>query len=94
LTTADDLMTSTGRLDEDGDRALRASAWKIDCDRVESALLEANDIGLHRRRVARCAMTEHDTHDVYRRSVLKRCVWSSEEDHHENLRDLPKKNIS
>jgi hypothetical protein len=69
LTTTDDLMTSTRCLDEDGDRALRSSARKIHREGIDSASLEADYVGLHRRRIARCSMTEDDSHHHYRRSL-------------------------
>jgi hypothetical protein len=57
LSAADDLMSSTRRLDEDRDRSLRTSAWKIDCDGIDSTLFETDDVGLHRRRIAGRTMT-------------------------------------
>jgi hypothetical protein len=52
LTTADDVMTAARCLDEDGDRFLRAAAWKIHCDSVDATSFETVDVGLHRRCVA------------------------------------------
>src|SRR2546430_3024029 len=61
-------MSATRRLDKDWHRFLRASARKIDRDGIDSASFETDDVGFHRRSIARCAMTEDDSHDAYRRS--------------------------
>jgi hypothetical protein len=45
-------MATTGRLDEDRDRAFRTSAWKIHRDGIDSTALEPIDVGLHRCRIA------------------------------------------
>jgi len=68
LATPDDLMSATRRLDKDRHRFLRACARKIDRDGIDSASFETDDVGFHRRSIARCAMTEDDSHDAYRRS--------------------------
>jgi hypothetical protein len=52
LTTADDFMAPTRRLDEDGHRFLRHTARKVDRDGVDSSTLETHDVGFHRRSVA------------------------------------------
>src|SRR5256885_2957827 len=69
LTTTDDVMSPTRGLDEDRHCFFRATARKIDRDRIDSSSFETHDVGFHRRRGARCSMTEDDSHDVYRRSL-------------------------
>src|SRR5205823_196466 len=54
---------------EHGDCFLRSSAGKIHCDRIDATTLETIDVGLHRGRVARCSMTEDDSHVAHRRSL-------------------------
>src|SRR5256885_2100017 len=69
LTTTDDVMSPTRGLDEDRHCFFRATARKIDRDRIDSSSFETHDVGFHRRRGARCSMTEDDSHDDYRRSL-------------------------
>jgi len=66
-------MTASRGLDEDRDRALSASAGKIDRDCIDAATLEADDIGLHRCGVARCAVTEDNAHQF---SSAERCCFN------------------
>jgi hypothetical protein len=73
LASPDDVVTASRGLDEDGDRALSASAWKIDRDCIDAATLEADDIGLHRCGVARCAVTEDYAHQL---SSATRCCFN------------------
>jgi hypothetical protein len=71
LSAADDVVPATRSLDEHRDGPLGASARKIHCNRVDASPLEASHVRLHRGCVARCAVTEDDSHQLS--SAMCRC---------------------
>src|SRR5690242_13947134 len=69
LTTTDDIVAASRRLDEDGHRLLRTTTRKIHRESIDSATFETDDVWLHRRCITRSTVAEDDSHRAYRRSL-------------------------